>query len=603
MTDLFKNELLRFRAWAVAALVVHLAVLGFFGRMVDPLQQPTLVYQVVAVVYGALGLLLGLYQMGSYRRPSTWLYLLHRPLPPTRIALALAAAAAAVLLLAIALPVLALVAGQLALSARVVDARHWLLPLSAVLVAVIGYLAGANAMLAPRRRAAFVLALPLLLFAAGGSGLAAIGAQLAVLAWLALLMRAQFKADLSSLPGTGLQQAVVASPLLVGAYGLLVMASLGYQLAWMMVGSHPLNSAPPPGGFLAASRADGQARVLAGVAEAAHPQLALWREQVRLSEVHGLGVQIEGFPVRHQLTNPAPLEFDDEARQLRWIFSHDTLRFVGVSLQDRRREGALGLGAGQAAFAQPMLPVGDGLMVAPDGIYAYDSDSREVSRRVRLPAGETLASLPAPAGESQAVLSDRALYFYDARALAEDQAPEPTGRLPLPGAIGDLADVDVVELLDGHLVSFLSGRASIDGPGRSWQEVWWLRGDGSAERIGRRTLGQDFPLALRHYAWWLSPLMAALPAGLSSPEPLQVREPVTRPMSMRWLAMGTLLVSALAALWLLRARRGLTRGQRLAWGLACAALGPPAVVALWLQHPPTDAPEPAPAPAATPSFA
>ena len=33
-------------------------------------------------MYGALGLLLGLYQMGGYRRPNTWLNLLHRPLAP-----------------------------------------------------------------------------------------------------------------------------------------------------------------------------------------------------------------------------------------------------------------------------------------------------------------------------------------------------------------------------------------------------------------------------------------------------------------------------------------------------------------------------------------
>jgi len=590
MFDLFKNEWLRFRAWTVAALVVHLAVLGFFGRMVDPLQQPTLVYQVVASVYGTIGLLLGLYQMGSYRRPSTWLYLLHRPLPPARIAAALAAAVAVMLLLAIALPVLALIGGQLMLSARVVDARHWLLPLSAGLIAIIGYLAGANAMLAPRRRAAFVLALPLLLFAGGASGLAAIALQLGVLGWLALLLRVQFKADLDSLPDSGPAQALVASPLLIGAYGLLVMASLGYQLVWMMLGSHPLNSTPPPGGFLEASRADGQSRLLAGMADGDRPELRLWREQVRLSEVHAQGVQFEGFPVRHQLTNPAPLEFEDDARQLRWIFSHDTLRFAGVSLLDRRRDGTLGLGDGGAPFAQPMLPVGDDVMVAPDGVYAYDSETRKVHRRVRLPAGETLAGMPSPAGESQVVLSDKALYFYDARALAEDEAPTPTGRLPLPGAIGDLADVDVVELLDGHLVSFLFGRASIDGPGRSWQQVWWLRGDGRAERVGARTLGQDFPLALRHYAWWLSPLMAELPAALATPDALKVREAVSRPTPMRWLAAGVLLASALFAGWWLRARHDLTRRQRLAWWLACTTLGPPAVVSLWLQHPPADAP-------------
>jgi hypothetical protein len=64
-----------------------------------------------------------------------------------------------------------------------------------------------------------------------------------------------------------------------------------------------------------------------------------------------------------------------------------------------------------------------------------------------------------------------------------------------------------------------------------------------------------------------------------------------------------LLASALAALWWQRGRRDLTRGQRLAWVTACAALGPPAAVAFWLQHPPAAAPEPSPVPTASPSFA
>jgi hypothetical protein len=98
--------------------------------------------------------------------------------------------------------------------------------------------------------------------------------------------------------------------------------------------------------------------------------------------------------------------------------------------------------------------------------------------------------------------------------------------------------------------------------------------------------------------------MAGVPAALATPDPLDVREPVRRPTSVRWLAAATLLASALVALWQLRRRRDLTRWQRLAWGLACAALGPPAVASLWLQHPPaTGVPEPKAAPGPVPSFA
>ena len=82
MSDLFKGELLRFRLWAIAAFLINLGVLGFLSRMVDLAQQPSFVYQVFGAVYAAAGALLGLYQMGSYRKPNQWLNLLHR-LPPS----------------------------------------------------------------------------------------------------------------------------------------------------------------------------------------------------------------------------------------------------------------------------------------------------------------------------------------------------------------------------------------------------------------------------------------------------------------------------------------------------------------------------------------
>ena len=84
MWNLFKAELLRFRAWAIAYFLLHLAVLGFLTRVVDLAQQPKFVYQVFAAAYALSGLLLGAYQMGSYRKPNAWLNLLHRPVPPHR---------------------------------------------------------------------------------------------------------------------------------------------------------------------------------------------------------------------------------------------------------------------------------------------------------------------------------------------------------------------------------------------------------------------------------------------------------------------------------------------------------------------------------------
>ena len=85
MSDLVKAELFRFRYWALAYFLIHGALMAFYGRVTDLLQQEPMVVQGAAAVYGLSGLLLGLYQMGNYRRPNRWLNLIHRPIEPRRI--------------------------------------------------------------------------------------------------------------------------------------------------------------------------------------------------------------------------------------------------------------------------------------------------------------------------------------------------------------------------------------------------------------------------------------------------------------------------------------------------------------------------------------
>lgn len=587
-------ELQRFRAWALLALLVHLAVLGFFARMIDPLQQPVFVYQVVAAVYGLVGLLLGLYQMGGYRKPNTWLNLLHRPVPAIQVAQALTGAAMLLLAVAVLLPLLIVITAQSALTARVVDLRHWGLPLAAWAIACAGYLAAACAMLAPRRVALFPLVLVTVLMFSDASGIWALMLQALVLAWLTGLLAAVFKPDLSAPPRRAVGELLLALPMQFGIWMLLTLSTLLFQTGWMLLGTHPLNSTPPAGGYVEASRADGADLVLAGLERSTHPDTALWREQVRLSEVHGTEVQIEEFAARHQLTNPMPMEFDDDDRRTRYIFSHDDMRFHGVALADGRRAGVLGVGDDQAAFDLPPLPLGRSALATAHAVYAYDGETGLIQPRVVLPAGETLASLPSPAGESMTVLSDQALYFFDARSLANAEGVlAPRVRVPLPGAIGSLDRVDLIELLDGHLLSFVYGRGSIDGPGDSDQQLLRVDGAGRVESIAQRELKPDFPLWLRHYDWWLSPAMhetrRALANLFADPAPLRVRDPAPRPASMQLLAAALMLVSLLAAWWL-SARQGLGGIRRWLWVVACGAVGVPALIALRLLHADRDAP-------------
>ncbi|GGD50916.1 hypothetical protein [Pseudoxanthomonas indica] len=589
MWDIFKAELGRFRIWAFAYAVVQIVVLGFLTRVVDLAQQPLTVYQVFGGVFALTGLLLGAYQMGGYRRGNVWLNLLHRPLPHARLALALIAAAAVVLAIAVLLPLLVIASWQDSMTARVVDGRHWVLCGSAWLIAVCAYLAGAYAMLASRRYGFAGLALLLILPFGHATGLGAVVIQLLLLALLLAMVLVAFKPDLSAAP-TGLSATLLtAAPLQFAMWFALVMVGFGVEFVWIAQGSHPNNRAVPlAGGEKEAENAEGKDLIVMGLQGSRDPQAALWREQAQISEVFGAAPVLRDMPTRNELTNLAPMEFDDNERRLRWVFSHDRMRFVGYSLVDQRAVGELGE-EGNAAFADPVMPGPAETLVSRRSVYQYDGEQRVIIPRLQVPANEQITDVEL-AGDSVALLSNRALYFYDAREFADsDGLLTPRQRVALPGRTGDLQRIDMIELLDGHLVSFLFTRASYNAEGAlPLQSVIHVSDDGDSQVVGQRQLKLDYSAAWRFQNWYPAPAIYETQRALLNlfagyrPDADKQRPPI--PTSIAVLALGLMLTSFGLAIWHTR-RTDLSPPARWAWIAACGLLSLPALVSLWLIHP------------------
>jgi len=137
-------------------------------------------------------------------------------------------------------------------------------------------------------------------------------------------------------------------------------------------------------------------------------------------------------------------------------------------------------------------------------------------------------------------------------------------------------------------VSVVYGRGSLDGPYASLQTIWQLMPNGDATEVAWRELAHDYPMAYRHYGWWLSPAMHWLSAQartlLTKPNPLEQRDPPTRPAEMYWLAGALMLLSVFASFWM-TGTRALPALRRWLWIVACALVGIPALVAFWLMHP------------------
>ncbi len=589
MIDLFKGELLRFRLWAAVAGFINLVVLAFLSRMVDMAQQPIFVYQVFGAVYAAVGILLGLYQMGSYRKPNQWLNLLHRPLHRLRIAGALSGASIVLLLEAVAIPIVLVCLYQETMTARVVDARHWLLPVAGWLIAVSGYLAGAYAMVANRRYSFAAFLLPNLFLYAQASGVAMLGVQLVVIAFLATMLAIAFKPDPAAPSRNPLAVLAVALPVQLGAYFLVWMLGFGVELLWTASGTHPLNMpTPPKGGYIEADRAEGKDMLLLGIGNSRDPEAALWREQIALSDVY-TRYPLRNLPVQGSMTNLSPLELGDDENNLWMVYSHDRARFVARGLRDQRRIGEIGVGEAQAPFPAPTMPYGATYLYNAHAAYQYDSEQRRMFERIRLPRGEVMAGPPEPAGDNILVLSDRAAYFYPGReAMNGLDLLQPLMRVAMPEQVGKLSRMDVVELLDGYLVSYTYTWGVWSGElQHPFQQVLRVDGKGNAKEVARRALSIDLPSIYTNRNTWLSPVLRALCLGaqdmFAAKDPLRAR-PEPMPAQVLWLAAACCLLSLLGALWLTR-KSQLSMQGRIGWILLCGVVGLPALASLWLMVP------------------
>lgn len=587
MFELFKAECRRFRLWALAAGTLHLGCLLFFDRVIDPLQQPLMVYQAVAAVYAAAGVLLGVFQAATYTRTNHWIALLHRPLAPHHILLGIGGGGATMLLAAVLVPVAILLASHGLGTARFVDARHLLLGLSGGAIALIGFLAGLYLVLAPRRYGWLVLAIALIPALGMAVGWKAVLVQALVIVALALLVRSAFKPDLALPPRRPLPLAGTALAAAFGVYlTLVVVGDLVFQTLWIAAGTHPLNSAPIPGGVAEASTADSATVLDAGLAARNDRQARLWREQIRMSETFALPPTRKALPVRGELTNIAPMEFDDTRRRVRWTFSHDDMRFHGVRLADRRTAGTL---ASDTPFAAPPLPIDGGLLLAGGTVHRFDEDRGTIRQRIALPAGETIVAPPAPLGEALAVMSDRAIRFYDPRVLEEgDRTRPPFAITALPAPVGSLMRADLIELLDGYLLSLTYARGAVSGPARAWQRIVEVRDGAGARIVAERALRPDFPAASRFAPYWLSPplqiVRETVETAGSGVMPTEAREPAPIPATVWAVAAALSLAAAAVAAGLARRRRfGLRDGT--AWTLATLVLGLPMLIAFWLIRP------------------
>lgn len=605
MKDLFIAECRRFRNLACIAAAVWLVLLQFSTRVAEPLQQQWQGQTLFLLVSAVAGLAFAVFQFSGYRQPSRWLWLMHRPLPPSRIFGALALASFALLVFVVALPALLVIAGIDQYTGNTVDARHYLIPLHLLLTSFTAWLGGAYLMLSGRRGAFVVLFVPVLLSWHLASGAALLLPALLGVAVMAALAWTAFKPDRTA-PPAGLAGRIAAGiPLVLGCYCLLLWGGAAlFQTGQMLLGQSPINrSVPPPGGRTELIRTDGAGNLRRALKDAHDPRAAHWTRQLALLEVGKVEPEGYAHPVRGAIANLDKTQWGDGAHNIMWTFNHDHMMYEGRDMHTDAPRGWFGMNGMNDPQPFDSVPVIPGkFLMTRQHLLQLETETGRATTLVSVRAPEVLTGGIQEVGRQGFVLTNQRLIAL--RRNADPQARmEERYSVALPGPFGDLGRVDVARLLDGTLLSFNFGRRMTWGETGSRQHVLFVDTAGRVQTVSVRELAHDFPLLFEHRDWWLSPVVHAiatlperlLDKGQIADAPSTPILDAGRPGAVLAAAVMASLLSAGLAAWRLRGDRP---RRRLAWTAAALVLGPPGVAAMWILEPrlprrPRTIPEPA----------
>ena len=608
MWHLMKSELLRFRGLALGFALAHLLLLRVVSMFTD-LYLPSMAKLMPGVVlYSLCGLILGIYQYGSYRSINRWTYLIHRPLQPWRIFLALSGAGALLLFLVIGMPwvlVTALVDG---LAGQWVDLRHYWMGAFLFGTSLSFYLAGAYITLSKAKAALVALGLPVFFLTWHAVGLWIFVPQLAVVLALAALALSVFKPDLSTPVRKPAAVAVNAVALqLVFLMAVTALSGTLFQVGLITslhgvkgFSVHDWSSYFPEGTYGYVDYSTGQPeKVLAhGLALLDSEHGEFLKRQLALTETASVPLHAKRYPapVRHQLLHAdRNLVLVDEEHEEVWTFRHDRMLFEGRSTTSGASAGWLGVrGPGEAEntvaeterFERVPLVLGNRWLLTERRLYQFDPKTREVRERFVLPEGERVLSTWSDHGSFTTLVSDRALYLLEAED-SEDELSRLVAEavVPLPDDGRYLQGVEVAELLDGYLFSFLYGQFDNAGYVDSRQVVVELGSEGRMETLAERPLVAGLPALYRYRAFVASPVVESfrdlLWSGIAPRRWSRVgfSEIATRrvPGSVLWAALAVALLSAILTAWVARRRR-LTPRQRWGWTVGSFLTGVPGLL-------------------------
>jgi hypothetical protein len=539
-------------------------------------------------------------QVGSYRQPGRWLWLMHRPLAPKRIFAALALTGTLTVAVTVAMPLMLFLLGMEVLTTHVVDSHHYGTVIHVFAFSMMAWLAGAHACTSRHRLAALVLIGPLLLALRPASVWSLLPLVLACLAWLAVVTRHGFRANRDRPITSHLALLLTALALQLAFFFLIFHVTKGAIALGAVVNrgtaGRTVTLSDAPVDVEAYLRRLGLDAWTDALEASTDPRTATWLTQLPQASLTGFTPDVERFPVRHQLGNVSQPWWDGQ-RNVKWTFSHDAMMYHGRHPGTGASRGWWGREGYYSRARFEEVPLGT---MSASSLHVLHPDTLHQSEVVRLPEGEWFTSRPVRTQDRIFILTNLRLlsYWWPRDRVSTGTTPRLDWNLPVVDRGLRPLTVDVAELAGGSLVSLLYfDDWEFDGFEfllRPWQRVMHVDSAGAASVVSAHRLITNHRVNIGAHtsvpvaSWWVSPplyLLAHAPdllhTGLTQPPRVELLPPERM---LRVAALALIAVSLGGAqLWL----RGshVTPGRRRLWLVSCALIGAPALLSLMSLEP------------------
>lgn len=513
-------EWLRVKKAIVIALSVHvimLALLIQFGLF----SSNTIGFKMSLVLfYAGGGYLFGITQLKKYCESSQWTYLVNRPIDVKSVYLALFVAALVAFFVVIILPFFTATFILDFWQRETIDLRHYQQLAYILGIVVSFYLVACFTVLNKNKSAHLLLMLAMLPIISLNIGGKVYWLLTGVVIWLFVMVVSSVKVNLNGLLDNVTSQITTAIAYQYALYffiiSLFVMANeLTYDIGYR--NQEPTNDEQlssqsfdelsflrPKDVSIASLYTQGQ-------------QYADLIEEIKLNKTTRIRKRVWFHPATQQLPfmDENKTVIDDTENNISWAFSHDLMLFIGKNMTNKKIVGYLGpqkfftlLGEiNQNDLFSEVPWVQNDQIVVKNKVYQYQSNQQTFGLLFTVNKDEYLLNDLQDHGSVQAIITSKHLYIFDSIDYHNEKLPlQAQIVIPLPGDYNNLWDIQITEVIDRFILSFLYGKSSRHDIYKAQQLSYEFTLLGQIKLLNQRELQQSPPLLINDLDYMISPI-------------------------------------------------------------------------------------------------